>query len=296
MGQIDVSQPGRWRSIFVGSQGLRSGWCLLIFVMILAVPVIPVQLSVRHHHVEQPRVVNPVVLCLAELAVIALILAATALMAWIERRPFLSYGLRGPRWLSRFLAGSAAGLISLSLVVLVLYAGGFLVVDGFALQGAAIAGYAVLWLLAFFLVALAEELTFRGYLQTTLARGIGYWPAALVLSALFTLAHTGNHGESLLGLVGVFAAGMVLCLLLRAGGSIWPCVGFHMTWDWAQSYLYGVPDSAMVMQGHLLATHAAGDPAFSGGSAGPEGSVLALLVMVVAVSAAWYLRKKDVRF
>jgi hypothetical protein len=77
------------------------------------------------------------------------------------------------------------------------------------------------------------------------------------------------------------AAGLVFCLLLRASGSLWLAIGFHTTWDWAQSYLYGTPDSGLVMRGHLLITHAAGNPRFSGGTAGPEGSAFAMPLLLL---------------
>ena len=86
--------------------------------------------------------------------------------------------------------------------------------------------------------------------------------------------------SNLLGIAQVFTAGMVLCLMLRITGSLWMSIGFHTTWDWAQSYLYGTPDSATMMKGHLLISHAAGNIQLSGGTAGPEGSVLAPLGLI----------------
>ena len=59
-----------------------------------------------------------------------------------------------------------------------------------------------------------------------------------------------------------------------------------MTWDWAQSFLFGVPDSGTLATGRLFATHAVGKPWLSGGIDGPEGSVLGLgmfLIMFLAI-------------
>ena len=60
-------------------------------------------------------------------------------------------------------------------------------------------------------------------------------------------------------------------------------IGFHAAWDWSQSFLYGVADSGLMVQHHLLATHPVGKPILSGGSTGPEGSVFVIVVMLIAV-------------
>jgi hypothetical protein len=62
---------------------------------------------------------------------------------------------------------------------------------------------------------------------------------------------------------------------------LWWAIGFHATWDWSQSFLYGVADSGMMVQHHLLATHAVGKPILSGGTTGPEGSVFILAIFVL---------------
>ena len=164
--------------------------------------------------------------------------------------------------------------------------------------GAAILGWGALQLFGFLLVGLFEEYLFRGYLQFTLtrsfvwlgellskshARGIAFWTASFLTSALFLVAHTGNQGEDKFGLVSVFLAGVVFVIALWRTGSLWWAIGFHMAWDWAQSFLYGVPDSGGLVQGRLFATHASGNPLFSGGTVGPEGSVLLVPVLALVI-------------
>jgi membrane protease YdiL (CAAX protease family) len=147
---------------------------------------------------------------------------------------------------------------------------------------------------------LFEEYLLRGYLQYTLSRGLaglyqaifksshstalGFWTAALLLSTLFGLGHGSNPGESPIGLLSAGLAGLLFCFALWRTGSLWWAIGFHASWDWAQSFLYGVADSGMMAQHHLLATHAVGKPILSGGATGPEGS--AIIVVVFALASA----------
>jgi hypothetical protein len=78
---------------------------------------------------------------------------------------------------------------------------------------------------------------------------------------------------------------MMFCLVLWRTGSLWWAIGFHTTWDWGQSFLYGVADSGIMVQHHLLATHPVGKPLLSGGTTGPEGSIviLPIIILIVAV-------------
>jgi uncharacterized protein len=174
---------------------------------------------------------------------------------------------------------------------------GLLAVDTRLLFGSAALRYAAIWLLGFLLVGLLEEYLTRGYVLFTLTRGIagiylwlfetrhskalGFWTAALILSILFGLGHGSNSGESPIGLLSAGLASLVFCLSLWRTGSLWWAIGFHASWDWAQSFLYGVGDSGIMVQHHLLATHPVGKPLMSGGTTGPEGSILVLPILAL---------------
>jgi hypothetical protein len=149
------------------------------------------------------------------------------------------------------------------------------------------------------LVALAEEVFLRGYLQFTATRALsalyrwlgashanvlGFWTAAAILSFVFGFGHSSNGGESPLGLLAAGLVGLVFCLSLWRTGSLWWAIGFHAAWDWAQSFLFGVADSGLIVRGRLFATHPVGRPFLSGGLTGPEGSIYILpAVLLVAV-------------
>ena len=75
-------------------------------------------------------------------------------------------------------------------------------------------------------------------------------------------------------MVAVVAIGFFFCLTLRRTGTLWWAVGFHMAWDWGESFLYSVPDSGTTVHGHLLNSSFNGPAWLTGGSVGPEGSYL----------------------
>jgi len=298
------AQPSALRRVFVGKDGLRAIWSLLIFVALVAALAFCAN---RIAHAIDPHApggplpgteIPPTLLLPNELVPFLIILFVTWIMSKIERRPNSVYGLGGSRKVPRFFAGLAWGVVCLSILVLTLDKTGLLVIDRRLLFGGDALRYGAIWLVGFLLVGLLEEYLVRGYLQYTLARALaglyqlafktrrsaafGFWTSAVVLSILFGLGHGNNPGESPIGLLSAGLAGMVFCFSLWRTGSLWWAIGFHASWDWAQSFLYGVADSGMMAQHHLLATHPVGKPLLSGGATGPEGSIFIVAVLALA--------------
>jgi membrane protease YdiL (CAAX protease family) len=297
------SRPSTLRQVFIGKDGLRAGWSLLIFLAMAAAIAFSVRYIGHKFLAPDPSAekpgseIPPLFGLLMEGLNLLVVLLLTWIMSKIERRPISVYGLGDSRKLPHFFAGFAWGITCVSLLILTLLKKGFLVIDSRVLFGSNILRYGSIWLLGFLLVGLFEEYFSRGYLQYTLTRGLAgayqwafktrhsttlaFWTSAVVFSVLFGLAHNNNPGESPIGLLAAGLAGMVWCLSLWRTGSLWWAIGFHASWDWGQSFVYGVADSGVLIQHHLLAAHPVGKPILSGGTTGPEGSIFILGVLVV---------------
>jgi uncharacterized protein len=278
----------RLRRVFVGEQGIRAGWSALLFLTIYR--VLDAIVTAALGHCISLDVKGPIPLTLAlvqESGDVLNVFLATWLMAHIEHRPLLSYGYTGDHKVIRFMGGAISGFLGLSAMIGVLWKADLLVVDGLSLTGLTAWKYAVAWALVFLMVGIFEESLLRGYLQYTLSRGMGFWWAALLLSIAFALGHAGNGGESRLGLLEVGLGGLAFCLSLWYTKSLLWVVGFHAGWDWTQSYFYGTPDSGLIMKEHLLASHPVGNPLWSGGTVGPEGSLLILPFVIVMAIGMW---------
>jgi uncharacterized protein len=300
---IPPPQPSKLRKIFVGKDGLRAGWSLLIFIVLFAILAFCANRLGRKLYppsAQGPKPgteLTPAFGFIAESIPFAIVVFVSWIMSKIERRPTSVYGFGGGRKFARFRAGLTWGVTCLSILVLTLWKTGFLVIDRRLLFGGSILRYGMIWLFGFFLVGLLEEYLTRGYLQYTLTRGLagiyewafktrhstalGFWTAALLFSILFGLGHSKNPGESPIGLLSAGLAGMVFCFSLWRTGSLWWAIGFHTAWDWSQSFLYGVADSGIMVQHHLLAMHPVGKPILSGGTTGPEGSIFIVAILAV---------------
>ncbi|MFY9559201.1 MAG: CPBP family intramembrane glutamic endopeptidase [Terriglobales bacterium] len=208
------------------------------------------------------------------------------ILARIERRPFGDFGLPARSAFRRnFWVGTLWGIASLSVLMLALRLAGAFEFGSLALHGASVVKFAVYYAVFFLLTGLFEEFLVRGYSQWVLSQGMNFWPAAALLSASFGALHSTNPGESKAGLIAAALIGFFFCLTLRRTGDLWWAIGFHMSWDWGESYLYSVPDSGGMSHGHLLNSSFHGPEWLTGGSVGPEGSLLVFVVIV----ALWVL-------
>lgn len=284
-------------NIFRGPNGIRAGWRVLIFVAIAFALILLVSLAVgiftRGRVGLDVESITPTSLALIEGPLLFFTAIPALIMARIEHRKFGDYGLPARFALQKdFWIGTLVGFLAISGCLLGIFALGGFRLTGFAIHGNTIVSSIAAWGATFILVGLAEEFSFRGYLQYTLASGIGFWPAAIVMSLVFGLAHATNPGETTFGLASVVLFGLLFCLFLRRTGNLWWAVGFHAGWDWGQTFFYGVPDSGLAPYHNLFNSSFSGSRWLTGGSVGPEASVFTPIALgIVAIVFACFYRE-----
>jgi membrane protease YdiL (CAAX protease family) len=271
------------RDVFLGAEGMYPGTRWLIY-LVMGFVIFQLEgwlvLSFRSH---------VSVLWWRMMIEASMMLAAILpgfVMARIEDRPFGDFGLPARRAFGRnFWVGTLWGIGSLSVLMLALRGVGVFQFGALVLHGARIWKFAAFYAVLFLLTGFFEDFLMRGYSQWVLSRGMNFWPAAALLSVVFGYIHGGNPGEAKTGLVAAGMIGFFLCLTLRRTGDLWWAIGFHMAWDWGESYLYSVPDSGAILPGHLINSSLHGPEWLTGGSVGPEGSYLVFVV----IGALWVL-------
>jgi len=277
--------------VFWNERELRAGWRLSIYFAIFFAVGGAESFAALHLHlpIVTPTEINASALLVQEIILLSAALAAAAILGVLEGRGLADYGLPGAAAFGpRFWQGFVWGLVMISgMILLIRLFGGFSFGE-LALHGPLLWGYAALWGLVFLTVGFFEEFFFRGYTQATLASGIGFWPAATLISAVFGAWHLGNRGEDVVGAVSLFVIGMFFCLTLRRTGNLWFAIGLHASFDWGETFLFSAPDSGLIAPGHLLNSSFHGPVWLTGGTVGPEGSVMAFVV--VALAAAIFSR------
>jgi membrane protease YdiL (CAAX protease family) len=199
--------------IFVGPEGLRSGWRFLLFALGILVGVrfveeplsyfLAQRLAINLNELSAPALlIRKFVLCVS-------VFLVTAIAATIERRRVDSYGLPVEQTFGKFFwRGMLAGLLAMVFVAGAKILTGAMALHGLALHGNEIAKLGLVWFVANILVGVGEEYTFRGYALRSLWRGAGFWPGVLITSAVFAGDHLEKPGENAMDIGMIFFLGL----------------------------------------------------------------------------------------
>jgi CAAX protease family protein len=278
------------RRIFTSDQGLRSGWSLALFLFTYTTLTLGAQFIfatvpvLRDWVARQPqRVISP----LGQIAFTGLelliLLVSVAVVSKVEKRSFRYFGLSTTgRDRARFLQGVTFGVgMASALIGLITLFGGFSV-SGLAISGTAILSNALLYGIGFILVGFFEEFAFRGYMQATLQRGVGIWPAAVILSLAFGAMHLSNSEGAWVGALVAACFGILGVYSLNRTGGLWFIIGTHAAFDWSIAFFYSAPLAGRSVQGHLWSTSLHGPAWLTGGPTGPVGSFITFAVFALA--------------
>jgi membrane protease YdiL (CAAX protease family) len=268
--------------LFVGPHGMRAGWRLLAYGLLIALGGALITAVVIKFFGVPRGVPGFWPSMLQEVLGFALAFGAAGIMALIEHRKIGEYGLpASDAFGKKFWLGFLFGLVEIGTLMGLIAAFGGYSFGSLALQGGLIVKWGLLHLIFFTFVGLFEEFLFRGYTQYTLADGVGFWPAAILLSVAFGSLHLKNPGEGPVGAAGVVMVALLFCFSLKRTGNLWYAVGLHASFDWGETFLFSVPNSGVVMQGHLSDSVLHGPKWLTGGTVGPEGSVFCFLTLAL---------------
>ena len=142
----------------------------------------------------------------------------------------------------------------------------------------------------FFLVAVSEEIFFRGILFRMINRRWNIW-AALVISALiFGGLHIFNDNATLWSSIAIaIEAGSLLGAAYAYSKNLWLPIGIHWIWNYTQGNILGFPVSGGDNVTSVITPEISGPQWFTGGSFGAEASVIAAVIGLLI--SLWFIRK-----
>jgi uncharacterized protein len=204
---------------------------------------------------------------------LANVLIATWVVARLEHRSIFSYGFGLTTNAKGFYAeGLGIGVIAGTFLgVALAWSKSIRIRSGPELQGADWL-WVLVWAAIAIIMAIAEEGFVRGYLIYSLSRVIGFWPSALVSTALF-LAVNHDGLQNPLDVVNLTGFGLLACFVLARSGSLWLGAGFHALFDFVQYFVVGSMSNSPIPHDRLFYVVLIGPDWMTGGQSGIEASI-----------------------
>lgn len=207
---------------------------------------------------------------------------------YVDRQPVASLGFyqhkhRNDAWVGLLLA-----IVLLGLGSLILYFAGNLRWTDARFIGSEFFIATVLMLI----IAVSEEMVFRGYLLNNLMDSFDKRLALLISALLFTVAHAFNPNLTVLSIINLFLGGLLLGINFIYTRTLWFAIGFHFSWNFLQGYVLGFAVSGLG-EDNMLQQQLKGSPVMTGGQFGFEGSIVATGLMLAAIALFYFVYERN---
>ena len=137
-----------------------------------------------------------------------------------------------------------------------------------------------------FVQACGEEIESRGLLFGKMRNeGVPVITAIIVNRVFFAFVHSGNTGIGLSLYLNIFLIGILLAISVELFHTLWFACAIHMAWNYAQDFLFGLPDSGYPAVISFLNTEVRSEGFFFDSVFGIEGSLTATFVIAAATAA-----------
>lgn len=219
-----------------------------------------------------------------------MILAAAVYCKSFQKRDLYSIGFSRRDCLIEYLVGAIAGLVMISLPVLVCHLTGALTIT---LSEGVNVPTLILFFVAFMLQGMGEEALFRGYLMTSIARRHHIWVAITFNSLMFAAFHVGNASFGIIPFINITLFGIFASVLMLKRGNIWAVGAIHSLWNFAQGNIFGLNVSGNPRFTSLFTSQQGEIGAIlSGGDFGPEGGLGVTVVLLISILVSLLLPTK----
>lgn len=288
---------------------LRAGWRIFIFMMIFwSLSAAIFVIKPLFGEITKKEFIENYSLVIVTILAIAASLSVFLARKFLDKQSFDSLGLEHTRRTIKdlvfgfFLSAVMAGLFFAIMIFsgLVEFSGmnindtiqhsgdsaGFI---GF-MSVLSIGSLAVL-LLETMLVGYWEELVFRGYLLQNMIAGMGTTIAIIVSCLLYGLVHSTNPNAGLLSSLIIVLFGYLRIYGYLTTNMLWLSMGMHIGWNFFQGPVFGFAASGQEKIS-LMNLTITGPDWLSGGKFGPEGSIIIIPIIVIAIFLMrWWTRE-----
>lgn len=256
---------------------------LALYLIIIFSPLIP-QL-ILGDIIESESPISQIIGLLTHIPQILVIIL---IVLKLEKRSLRSIGISKDNVIPSLLKGLSIGFLMFLAIVIIGFVLGQFRYNGFELSSAI---YVIPFLFAFGIQSFAEEFHLRGWAMTYLSKRHSILFALIVTSIIFSANHLLNPGIDVLSLINIFLVGILFALMFWKYDNIWICGATHTAWNFSQGIIFGFSVSG-TSTSSILKCSQVGQNLINGGKFGPESSLIATFVLIIALILIIYLPKK----
>jgi membrane protease YdiL (CAAX protease family) len=244
---------------------------------------------------------------ISALFALLIIVVSIAVAGWLaDHRRFAEFGFHfSSAWWRQLVFGLLLGAVLMVLIFAIQLALGWIEIDATSVSSRASTPFVVAIMqpiILFICVGIYEELLMRGYLLKNVAEGLsfeplgnrgGVWIAYITTSLIFGVLHAGNPNATVLSTFNIAVAGLFLGLGMLLTGELAIPIGLHITWNFFQGNVFGMPVSGTKWVGAtVLQSAETGPDLWTGGTFGPEAGLLGIIAMLIgSLATIWYVRR-----
>jgi membrane protease YdiL (CAAX protease family) len=199
-----------------------------------------------------------------------IVMAYILIVRWLERRTVaeLSVGKAG----REAALGGLAGFGLMSAIVGTLW-----VLGVYSIAGAVPTLLLIETVVWIFVLALLEEIIFRGIVYRVIEGNLGTLAALAISATLFGSLHVTNENADAISVLSATLGGLFIGLFFTLTGRLWVPIFFHFGWNLSQIF-WGTALSGIEEFGQFFDGRLEGPDWLTGGAFGPENSVITVAV------------------
>lgn len=149
-------------------------------------------------------------------------------------------------------------------------------------------------LISFIFVGFGEEILSRGYIMSVLKQTRNIWLILIGPALIFAALHLGNEGIDVLSFINLFLVGVLFAYMFMKSKNIWMPIGYHITWNYFQGYIWGFGVSGISVNG-LYKIENVTNNIINGGAFGPEGGIIVTIVTcLMFIFVYWFYRDEKI--
>lgn len=203
-----------------------------------------------------------------------------------EKRAITEFATNG--LVKNIFGGILIGFVLQSLIILIMYFNGNYNVVNINPISFILIPFAIM-----FTVAIIEEILVRSIIFRIMEEKLGSYVSLTISSLIFGILHLANPHTTLLSSLCITAAGFLLGSAFIYSRNLWFPIALHFAWNFTQSGIYGAITSGNEQTGNLLEAKIQGSEIMTGGEFGPEGSIQATLICIIATTILLYFCHKQ---